>query len=525
LFEAPGGWLDWIMPLLPHVRPFARHTLVPFVAVLLLAACSGSGHRSAAGGTAPSGGAGTPATTAAAATGEATAGPQATPSPALTASLRPGSAPSRRATPARGGGSGSTAQASATPGEPLSPGQLLRRDAVPTIQECIDAGIGPCYSPADITAAYDLDALHDAGIDGAGQSVVIVVSFGSPTLADDVAAFSKAMGLPDADLQELYPLGSDFSGQPQDEISGWRGETTLDAEWIHAIAPKARIVVLVSPVAETEGVVGLPEMLELEQYALDNHLGTVISQSWGTSEDLLDDAEGLPVRQQWDAFYQHATAAGITIITASGDHGALADLRNEQPGTTRSADWPSAEPTVTTVGGTTLTLNADGSYGSERVWASSGGAAGSGVSRFYAEPAYQSGLPDAVQKQLGGMRGEADVAAIADGLLVYYAHGAGGQAAPHPEIVGGTSASTPIWAGIVALADQMAGHGLGNINPTLYQLGAAGRCFHDVTQGSNAFRRDPGEPATPGWDFPTGWGSPDAACLVPALAGTAQGGG
>jgi subtilase family serine protease len=125
-------------------------------------------------------------------------------------------------------------------------------------------------------------------------------------------------------------------------------------------------------------------------------------------------------------------------------------------------------------------------------------------------------LPNAVQQRLAGMRGEADVAAIADGLLVYYATGSGGT--PHPSVVGGTSASTPVWAGIVALANQVAGHGLGNINPTLYQLGAAGRCFHDVTEGSNAFRRDPGEPATAGWDFPTGWGSPDAACLVPALA-------
>ncbi|HEY7295600.1 MAG TPA: hypothetical protein VH916_11195, partial [Dehalococcoidia bacterium] len=308
--------------------------LLPALAAALLVACTGGNHARRSSPTATAASAASTAaaavTPAASPTGVAA---QATPSPALTASLRPSGAPVTRATPARGAGSGTSAQASATPGQPLSAGQLLRRDAVPTIQECIDAGIGPCYAPADIDAAYDIDSLHAAGIDGSGQSVVIVVSFGSPSLADDVAAFSRVMGLPDADLQELYPLGSDFSGQDQHEIAGWRGETTLDAEWIHAIAPKARIVVLVSPVAETEGVVGLPEMLQLEQYALDNHLGTVISQSWGTSEDLLDDAEGLPVRQQWDAFYQQATAAGITIVTASGDHGALADLRTEEPGT------------------------------------------------------------------------------------------------------------------------------------------------------------------------------------------------
>jgi len=513
-------------PLHPFLRPYLRalQALLPVTLVVVLIACTGS-HRKAPSPPAelpdvPTAAvaAGAPAATPAATSAAA----RATPSPALTAGLRPSGAPAARATPARGSVPGSSGQATGTPGPSLSPGQLLRRDAVPTIQECIDAGIGPCYSPADIGAAYDIDALHASGIDGSGQSVVIVVSFGSPTLADDVAAFSKAMGLPDADLQELYPLGSDFTGQPQSEISGWRGETTLDAEWVHAIAPKARIVVLVSPVAETEGIVGLPEMLQLEQYALDNKLGTVISQSWGTSEDLLDDAEGLPVRQQWDAFYQQATTAGITIVTAAGDHGALADMRDEQPGTTRSADWPSAEPLVTTVGGTTLALNADGSYGSERVWADRSGAGGSGISRFYSQPANQSVLPDAIKQRLGGMRGEADVAALASGLLLYFASGPGGT--PHPSVVGGTSASTPIWAGIVALAGQQAGHGLGNINPTLYQLGAAGRCFHDVTAGSNAFRGDPGEPAMPGWDFPTGWGSPDAACLVPALAAAGQNG-
>jgi hypothetical protein len=77
---------------------------------------------------------------------------------------------------------------------------------------------------------------------------------------------------------------------------------------------------------------------------------------------------------------------------------------------------------------------------------------------------------------------------------------------------------------LIALANQAAGHGLGNVNPTLYALGAAGRCFHDVTTGSNSFRGEPGDPALPGWDFPTGWGSPDASCLIPALAAGARGG-
>lgn len=450
--------------------------------------------------------------------------------------IRPaGAAPSSIAvTPSPASAATHTATASATPSPTASATaravhqpatseqQLLQRDEVPTTQECLALHLVACYTPAQVRAAYNVQGLIDSGIDGTGQSVVIVDSFGSPTLKEDVAAFSKAMGLPDADLTELYPLGTDFQELDHGDTRGWAGETTLDAEWVHAIAPKARIIVLVSPVSETEGVDGMPEFLALERYALDNKLGTVISQSWGTSENLLDDADGAALRAQFDAFYQQATAAGITIFTASGDHGQLADTRAGGVASIRAADWPSAVPWITTVGGTTLSLNQDGGYGSEKVLDGASVASGGGVSRFYDKPPEQSVLPSAVQQILNGKRGEADVAAIGSGLLTYVAAGSGSGA--HPDIVGGTSASTPIWAGLAALANQMAGKGLGNINPTLYALGSAGKCFHDISQGDNGFHGDPGEPALPGWDFPTGWGTPDAGCLVPALATAAKGG-
>ena len=400
---------------------------------------------------------------------------------------------------------------------PLTPSLLLRRAAVPTTAECVRAGLGPCYTPAQIRAAYNIQQLIDAGIDGSGQTIVIIDSFGSPTLLEDVAAFSAAMGLPPADVEQLYPLGNDFSTAKPSDLRDWAGETTLDVEWAHAIAPGAKIVVLVSPVAETEGVEGLPEFRALLTYALDHHLGNVVSQSWATTENWLADEAGAAERQAWDALYARAVAEGVTILSASGDHGPLADTRSGGIGTTRAANWPATEPMVTAVGGTALTLNADGSYGSETVWRSSHGASGSGVSMFYAEPTAQQVLPGAVQQRLGGMRGIADVSAVASGLVTYYAANGG-----HPAISGGTSASTPIWAGIVALADQLAGTGLGNINPTLYALGAAGSCFHDVTEGNNHNGLDPGESAGPGWDFPTGWGTPDAACLVPALVAAAE---
>ncbi len=417
--------------------------------------------------------------------------------------------------------------APATPRQPAhspaaSEHELLGRDIVPTSEECVATVGAACFTPAQVRGAYNVDPLLQKGLDGAGQSVVIVVSFGSPTLVKDVAAFSKAMGLPDADVQQLYPLGTDFKEIDFGDTDGWASETTLDAEWIHAMAPAARIVVLVSPVSETEGVDGMPEFLALERYALANHLGTVISQSWDTSEDLLDDADGAALRADFEAFYRQATAQGVTIVTASGDHGPLGDTRSGDVSRVRAADWPASVPQVTSVGGTILTLNPDGSYGSERVLQAETVASGSGVSRFYEQPTWQTQLPAAIQKVLRGMRGEADVSAIGEGLIVYYA--AGPDEGPHPRIVAGTSASAPIWAGILALAGQAAGKGLGNVNPALYAIGAAGRCFHDVTQGDNRFRADPGEPAMPGWDLPTGWGSPDAACLVPALARIANGG-
>ncbi|HEY8836232.1 MAG TPA: hypothetical protein VIO16_00845, partial [Dehalococcoidia bacterium] len=173
-------------------------------------------------------------------------------------------------------------------------------------------------------------------------------------------------------------------------------------EWVHGIAPGARIVVLASPVSETEGVDGMPEFLALERYAVDNRLGSVISQSWGTSENLLDDADGAAMRSDFDTFYQQAGGKGITVVTASGDHGPLADTLSGGVATVRSADWPAGVPWITVVGGTMLRLNPNGSYGSETVLDSSSVASGSGISIFYDQPAEQSVLPPSFQKLLNG---------------------------------------------------------------------------------------------------------------------------
>src|SRR5438067_2203065 len=179
-----------------------------------------------------------------------------------------------------------------------------------------------CSTPHSLRVTYGIESLFQQGFSGKGQTVVVIDSFGSPTLQQDVDAFDRQYGLPPIPIQVISPLNVP-TYDPRKEKPGWAEETTLDVEMIHAIAPGAGIVVLTSPVAETEGTIGLPEFLQLEEYAVNHHLGSIISQSWGASEVTLQDSAGQQEIQQWDAFYKQATTQqGITIFSASGDNGA-----------------------------------------------------------------------------------------------------------------------------------------------------------------------------------------------------------
>jgi subtilase family serine protease len=386
---------------------------------------------------------------------------------------------------------------------------------------------GSCLSPQALRAAYGVDKLIQQGITGKGQTIVDVVSFGSPTLQADMDVFDKTFGLPATTIKVVAPLGTTPVNTCTQEMSSWAGETTLDVQIIHAIAPDANIVVLTSPVDETEGTIGLPEFLKLEQYAVDHQLGYVFSQSWSASEATLADAAGQAEVKTFSDYYKTITGQGYTILTASGDNGAT-DIggitdpckTSAQPiATSRTVGFPADVPWVTTVGGTTL--DTSGQSIAESAWSGSGG----GVSKFFAEPSAQQELPGTIQSLLGGKRGLPDVAADADPAtgMAFYVDG-------HWDLAGGTSASTPLWAGIVALADQQAGHPLGDINPALYKLGAASTAandFRDVTDGDNNADAQgtpvPGFPAAAGWDPVTGWGAPLADKLVPDLVNAAKG--
>jgi len=369
-----------------------------------------------------------------------------------------------------------------------------------------------CLTPRALRVAYGVEPLIQQGFTGKGQTVIDIVSFGSPTLQKDMEVFDKTYNLPPIDLQIISPLEGPEK-DPHGDKSGWALETLLDVQMIHAIAPEAKVIVLTSPVAETQGTFGLPEFRQLEQYIIDHKLGNIVSQSWGASELTLTDAQGQRELELWNSVFQEGTTRhGITYFSSSGDHGAT-DYQDDNRKLSKEAttSFATNNPWVTSVGGTTITRSSSGFQ--EKAWNGSGG----GFSRFYPMPDYQKMLPEATQQQFNNRRGVPDVSAAADpstGLSIYF----NGQST----VVGGTSASAPLWAGLMAIANQKAGRPLGFINPGLYQLAASNtyhQDFRDIVQGDNTNRvaNVQGYPAVTGWDPVTGLGSPNAEKLIPHL--------
>lgn len=387
-----------------------------------------------------------------------------------------------------------------------------------------DDGQFTYLSPKQLWTLYGVEPLLKQCYTGKGQTVVVIDSFGSPTLQEDIDHFSDYYGLPRVKLQILAPLGTKAFDPSDDQMIGWAIETTEDVQIIHAIAPDANIVVLTSPVDETEGVAGLPEFLQLEQYAVQHKLGTIVSQSWAASEVSLANSAGQAEIAQWDAFFHTATTQqGMTFFAGSGDNGATdyIDTSITQLSATPTTSFPTSDPWVTSVGGTTIQQN--GGQLSEIAWDSSGG----GFSRFYAEQAFQQNLSPDVQQQLSHRRGVPDVSSTADpniGLGCFF----GGLL--QEEFVGnGTSAGGPLWAGLTAIANQMAGHSLGYLNPALYTVAAGAnysRDFHDITVGNNSTNDKgvsvTGYDAVAGWDPITGLGTPNAQYLLPDLIAAAN---
>jgi subtilase family serine protease len=398
-----------------------------------------------------------------------------------------------------------------------------------SIAQCLAAIKIRCYTPVQYRVAYNLNSLYRQNITGQGQTIVIVDSFGSPTIRTDLAAFDRQWGFPDPPRLDVYksPNVPAFD-KNNPTMVGWAEETTLDVEYAHAIAPGAKIVLAETPIAETEGVTGFPEMMNAEKYLIDHGIGDVISQSFGATENTFPGFTKRDYSSLLGLRYAFADAAShhVTVLGAAGDSGAT---DNKLDGATlypyKVDSWPSTDPLVTSVGGTQLALAQDGNrVQPDQVWNDGYGAGGGGLSGIFQRPAFQNGVANVVT----GHRGTPDIAmssAVNGGCWVYESFEPSGAGW---EIFGGTSEATPMFAGIVALAGQVAHHRLGNVSPALYSLGAQSQAkkstgIVDVTAGNNSFGNVTGYTAGPGYDLASGWGTINAAVFVPALAKAAVG--
>ncbi|HWZ32633.1 MAG TPA: protease pro-enzyme activation domain-containing protein [Bryobacteraceae bacterium] len=371
-------------------------------------------------------------------------------------------------------------------------------------------------SPDDLATIYNIAPIYKAGINGNGQKLVIA---GQTAIhISDMRQFRSAFGLPATDPQVVLVPGSTDPG-----ITGDLDEAALDVEWSGAIARNAQLIYVYSSNVAVSAA-----------YAIDQNLAPVVSFSYGLCEQK---ASGTTIASAYQSIAQQGNAQGITWLASSGDAGAAAcDRQGASPLASSgiAVNLPASVPEVTGVGGTqfaegngnywssatTATGSSALSYIPEVAWNENGsnglGSTGGGLSTFYSKPLWQAGLgvPSA------NARAVPDISLTAaghDGYLVYL------NAQPVP--IGGTSASTPAFAGLVTLLNQFTNSkGQGNLNPNLYRLASTTpNVFHDVVGGSNVVPCAAGSPncsqgsfgyfAGPGYDAVTGWGSVDATGL------------
>lgn len=378
------------------------------------------------------------------------------------------------------------------------------------------AGNAPvrCYGPQQIRTAYNIQPVLNQGITGQGRTLVIIDAYQSPTIVHDLATFNAVFGLPNSTLNIIAPDGlTPFNPNDPNQV-GWAGEITLDVEWSHVVAPGATIDLVLAKSSND------PDILSATKFAVENNLGSVISQSFGEGESCAD--PNLLVAEH--QLFKEATAKHITLFASSGDFGA-AQPTCDGSSFFLSASTPASDPLVTGVGGTHLAANPQtGKYLGETAWNDSFGASGGGFSVIYPRPNFQQGIVQSKQ------RGVPDVAYNGDvngGVLAVWS--SSGSGANQVFIFGGTSAGSPQWAGIIALGNQLAGHNLGFINKAIYRIGESAsysRAFHDIVIGNNTFvgTTSSGQTVTilgyntgRGWDPVTGWGSPNVARLLPLL--------
>ena len=409
----------------------------------------------------------------------------------------------------------------------------------PTTVDCEAAFHVACYEPGQVEQAYNLWPLYSKGVSGQGSTIVIVDSFGSPTIRQDLSFFDQTFNLPGPpSFQVIQPAGPVHFDPANPEDLGWASETSLDVEYAHAIAPNANIILVETPVSESEGVSGFPEIVQAEQYVLSHYHPDVISQSFSATEQTFPSKAAVEsLRGAYlDAFLNH-----VTVLAASGDSGAT-DVGPD--GSTYylspATSWPDSDPLVTGVGGTQLHLDAKGDHTApdtawndtssvatnQFIFGDSGPhplASGGGRSALFGRPFYQ----DDVSSEVGERRGVPDISmsAACNGAVDVYLSTPGLWPGWYPTC--GTSEATPLFAGIVALAAEVAHQSLGLINPALYRMYADKLPgIVDVTSGDNTvsflqggkLATVQGSSARGRYSMVTGVGTVNGALFVPELA-------
>ena len=337
-------------------------------------------------------------------------------------------------------------------------------------------------TPAKTLHAYGFDAVAGS-LQGAGQTIAIIGAYDNPAIEADLGVFSARFALPacttaNGCFVKLYAAGV----KPATD-AGWALEAALDVEWVHAIAPRAKILLVEAASSR------LGDLMSAVDRAVQRG-ASVVSMSWGASEFSME-----------RYFDSHFNVRNVTFVAASGDSGT-------------GAEYPASAENVVAVGGTKLNLtDALGAYGTETAWRGSGG----GVSAFEPKPSFQAGFQSKTK------RGVPDVAYDADpstGFAVYDSVTIQNQSGWFQ--VGGTSAGAPQWAALFGIVNSMrAAAGKAPVSLTSYDLYKTAALdyaasFHDITAGSNGIC-GPNCTANPNYDFVTGLGSPQANHLIPAL--------
>jgi kumamolisin len=344
------------------------------------------------------------------------------------------------------------------------------------------ANAGISYTPVEVGQLYGFPANATAS-----NQTIALIELGGGFRQADITAYFKSLGqAPPKVVAVSVSGGKNSSG----DANGADGEVMLDIEVAAAVAPGSRIVVYFAPNTDQ----GFVDAIASAVHDTTNN-PSVISISWGAAE-VNWTAQAM---NALDAACQSAAALGITITVASGDNGSSDGVSDNG----KHVDFPASSPHVLACGGTRL-AGKDGTISSETVWNdANGGATGGGVSNLFALPAWQktAGVPGPTGTS--GGRGVPDVAGNADPQTGYTIR-VDGQTL----VIGGTSAVAPLWAGLLALANQQNGKSAGFINSVVY-ASKAKPAFRDITQGNNgAFKADSG------WDACTGLGSPVAPKLI-----------